>query len=191
MSGRSTTAVVILAGGASVRMGTAKHMLPFQSSTMGSIVIECARECQCAVFVSGSANWVQDCPVIEDHPRYAGHGPMAGIEAALASGHADRWLILPCDMPLLNVADLRALIDVKADACCFQEADGSPLPLPLMLSVKHLDQVRVALDEGRRRLGTWLTDLGPHLLDPPPASRLININTPMDYEPFKDASQSR
>ncbi len=103
-------------------------------------------------------------PVIED--RHAGFGPLAGIAAALDAYRDVGWLVLSCDLPLLALDGVRAIItarDKENLVTCLAPDGVRPEPLcalceggvrPLVtdaiargerVPVKILDRVSVAL----------------------------------------------
>ncbi len=47
--------------------------------------------------------------VMTDLARYAGLGPLAGILSVMESVEADRYIVLPCDMPFV---DSRAYVEI-------------------------------------------------------------------------------
>jgi molybdopterin-guanine dinucleotide biosynthesis protein A len=115
---RTTFAAVILAGGASMRMGTDKAYLVWQGAPLIRRQIEIARVAGAAqVWIAGRRDTdysVTQCPVV--HDPLEGAGPLAGMVAALravASSH--NWLLaLAVDLPQMTSEYLGQLAAVAA-----------------------------------------------------------------------------
>ena len=103
---RALTAVGILLGGSSRRMGTPKHELRLTGeSTLLDRMIAIAGSLSETIVLCGDGATDHPCPRVED--RAGSTGPLAGIEALLHHVDEGRCLILPCDMPGLEVDDLQ------------------------------------------------------------------------------------
>lgn len=182
----------ILCGGSSSRMGQPKHDLLLPD---GRNMIQCVQEtvgevCSHLV-VLGPEDVLPELPHV--HDLREGQGPLAGIEALLASGLDTDYLIVPCDLPLLTSATLRRLLEPDENpATVFRiEGSGKFESLPLRISVSALDAVRTNLDASRRAVQR-LTDeftFGEIILSPAHAKELHNINTPEEFEALRDKLQ--
>ncbi len=173
------TAAAILIGGGSTRMGSPKQHVLVHGVPMGKRVIAIAQDAGCHVVVSGPKDAMRGTPNITDLPRHAGHGPLAGIEAVLASGIASRWLILPCDMPHLTTASITRLLAAKADIAAFADPtdQSSALHLPLVVSTTMLEPLSAYLESGRRSIGGWLAGHSITLAEPLGQREAENINS--------------
>ncbi|QDV07125.1 molybdopterin-guanine dinucleotide biosynthesis protein MobA [Planctomycetes bacterium Poly30] len=138
-------------------------------------------------------------------------GPLAGLSAALdrARSHdLDGVLALACDMPLVDAEDLRTLLTELqngADAAIWTvpRQGGSPQDQPLVgaYSVVCAAAARDALASGARRMvaieALPVAGGRPLRLVRVPASensshRLVNVNTPSDYDSaLVEASSAR
>src|SRR5688572_7000787 len=101
----------ILIGGRSRRMGTPKHQLSLRDGrTMLEHVLEPMQSVCSDVVIVDSTHGTHAGPhrVLLDHRP--GLGPLGAIEALLASGIDDEYLICPCDLPLMSEAVLRLLL---------------------------------------------------------------------------------
>ena len=179
---------LVLAGGQSRRMRTDKAALtiggdPALHRAYGLI----QRYCD-ACFVSIRADQAND-PVRRDLPHVVddgvSEGPLAGIVSALNSQPGCAWLVVACDLPLLDDATLTRLTahrNGNAIVTAFASAhDGLPEPLcaiyepaslPVLLDYARQDvrcPRKILLREDSRV--TLLPDAG-HALD--------NVNTPDD-----------
>ncbi len=169
-------AVAVLAGGASRRMGVAKSTVQLPTGgTLGAAMVHLARAIGEHIVGIGAADALPDCPCVPDNHRWRGCGPLAGIEAALATGAAHRWLVLPCDMPALQVHTLQQLVDVEAPLAAL-----GPGPLPLVIDSALLPQVREALEQHALALRDFVQANAGVTLPLDDATQLQNINTPDD-----------
>ena len=102
---------VILAGGKSPRLGRDKTWLEVDGQPLLARQIELARGLGAAeVFISGRADTdyaAFGCHVLRD--KFAGAGPLAGIERALDAATSPLLLVLAVDLPEMNVEFLRRL----------------------------------------------------------------------------------
>jgi molybdopterin-guanine dinucleotide biosynthesis protein A len=115
----------------------------------------------------------------------SGAGPLGGIEALLASGFDENYLICPNDIPLMSPALARRLTAPSdAMATAFQTEDGRIHSLPIRVSVAALPTVTAALDRGQNAIHHVLTQLETERIPitADEARGLGNINTPGDFD---------
>ncbi|MFH1276876.1 MAG: molybdenum cofactor guanylyltransferase [Candidatus Eisenbacteria bacterium] len=182
-------------GGRSRRMGTPKAglVLP-DGSRMGERMVRILSfVCREVVLVGSGENPPEplaELPRIDD--LRPGRGPLAGIEALLASGRDDAYLVVPCDQPLLLPSLLRALSAAAQGGAALFRLPGraGPEPLPAAIPASALPFVTESLDAGRSALRDAVDGLRPRLLDVPPLMAICfrNLNEPADLEdaPFRD-----
>ena len=175
---------VVLAGGRSRRMGTDKAGLewrPGQSLLARAIELAEAAGCD-RVIVSGERPG-HDC--VPD--RRPGCGPLAGLEAVLAARGAqlnDRLLlVLPLDMPLLQPATLKTLLDAARVGAAGAVFANGPLPMALRVETGLADTVRALLDgDGRHSLRELVRTLDLAVLAAVPGVQMDNINCPGELD---------
>lgn len=125
---------LILAGGQSSRMGTNKAELIYrgQENELDRLSRIC-QESGLEVFHSvRNADPSATIPQIGD--RFMGLGPAGAIASAFLADPDTAWLVLACDLPLLEKADIQRLIekrDHRRYATAIQGA-SKPFPEPLM-----------------------------------------------------------
>ena len=100
----------ILAGGRSRRMGSAKAGIAWGRGTLLTHAVERMQQVASPVLVVGAADG-SSVPVLPD--LFAGRGPLAGIQAALAHTSTDWNLVLAVDMPLVPAS----LLGFLAEQC--------------------------------------------------------------------------
>lgn len=101
----------ILAGGKSSRMGEDKGLVLFHNKPMISYVIEVVTTITPNIFiVSSNEDYeVFSYPLIADNT--ANLGPAGAIDTLLHHSHEQYNIVLPCDMPFIDIASVQYLID--------------------------------------------------------------------------------
>lgn len=122
-SPRATTAVIVLTGGGSTRMGQHKPALDVGGRPIIASVLEAARE-HPTVVVGTPEEVPEGTPVVRESPP--GGGPVAGIAAGLSA--------------LADLTDITVVRDVELVAVL-----AGDLPF---LTEDHLDELFVALTSG-------------------------------------------
>ncbi|OOG56527.1 NTP transferase domain-containing protein [Rhodanobacter sp. C03] len=190
MSARVAPAIygLLLSGGASRRMQRDKAQLAYggQPQLMRAWqLLEAVTE---RAFVSVRAEQRDDplragLPQIVD--RYDAIGPAAGILSAQETHLDVAWLVIACDLPLLDEATLRTLIearDASGDATAFTSRfDGLPEPLCALWEPSSHALLKQRVDNGSYCPRKTLI-LSRTTLLPAPGDALDNINTPEEFE---------
>lgn len=116
-------AAIVLCGGFSRRMGRDKWSLPFGDETLLARVVRIVREVvDDVVVVAREGQGVQgDFRIARDPPE--GLGPLAGLAAGLEATEADRAFLTSCDVPFLEPALVRRLLDLS---------EGREIAMPLV-----------------------------------------------------------
>ena len=168
-------------------MGTDKAALPIRGTTWLAHIARVAAQTGCPVAVIGRARpdaWTDEAVAFlpDDVPD---HGPMGGLLTALryAGGPV---LALGCDLPLLDAAALRWLLD---EAARWPEALGvaartahGPEPLFAVYAAACQPLVEARVAEGALSVKRLLAEPGFVIVPAPEAVRaaLHNVNTPED-----------
>lgn len=192
----------VLAGGQSTRMGRDKVLLELGGSPLIKRALEKLRALGFSPRIVGSRpDLARFAPVIADN--YPQHGPLGGIDAALASSDAEQNLFLPVDSPWLPIEFLHWMIDrVNATSALatIPRLQGLPQPLCAVYSQAMLPHARAALAEGDAKViraverAAYATGLRIDSFDiesiaaaqgwpqPQPLHRWFhNLNTPADF----------
>jgi molybdenum cofactor guanylyltransferase len=113
-------------------------------------------------------------------------GPAGGILAAQAAYPDVAWLVLACDLPLLDAATLRHLLDARdasRDATAYASRnDGLPEPLCAIWEPSSHSALRTQVESGRNCPRKALINMNTLLLPPLATDALDNINTPEELE---------
>lgn len=101
--------MVILAGGASSRMGKDKSDLLIYGKTFLELQIDKGRSLGIQdILVSGYRGQNCSAPVVED--RILGKGPLGGLEACLRKAKNERCLVLSVDVPMVPAEALKGMV---------------------------------------------------------------------------------
>lgn len=197
MTERGPIGGFILAGGKSIRMGSAKGLLPFAGKPLVKHLAQLLEgTTEPPVIIGPPGDYAGlGLRVVADDRRDA--GPLGGISTALRVSSCAWNLIVGCDLPFLTTEWLSHLIqrasDSPADAILPLNERGLE-PLCAMYRKRIQPDLSEALDRGVRKITDALAKLTTETIAPAewkqfdPRGRLFkNINTPADYE---DASRS-
>jgi molybdopterin-guanine dinucleotide biosynthesis protein A len=190
-----TSYAIVLAGGASRRMGRDKASLPFGPQTMLERVTDLIRPEVSEIVVSAGKD--QTIPpglrVVRD--LASGAGPLSALATVLpivaAESPAGIAVVVACDMPLVRHTLIAGLSDRIGEAdACVPLLDGRMVATCAVFRIGPSARAAVELvARGERRLGALpealhTIFLGPHALrtlDPELLS-FVACNTPEEYE---------
>ncbi len=204
---------IILAGGASTRMGTDKAFLELDGAPLIGRVLERVRALADDVVISANdpARFAAlDVRVVPDALPNA--GPLAGICAGLETVAHASAIVVACDMPLLNVALLdymrsfaRAydviLPQTEKPARDASDKNAAPRAKDLALHPLHaiytkrcIAPMRDALARGERRMISFHDAVRVRVISPqevaqfdPHGYALWNVNTPEKWAELQAA----
>ena len=184
----NAVAAVVLAGGASSRMGRPKAYLPFLGSPLAAVLIERLRPQAAVVYFNARAGDPDAArlgvPLAPDSDRWRGAGPLAGVAAALALARAEGFAALvtaPCDAPFLPLDLVARLTGAGAPAVAVS-ASG-PEPMFALWPVSALGAVEAALASGRASPRALLDALSAARVSFPDESgrAFANLNTAEEF----------
>ncbi len=196
---------VVLAGGASRRMGRDKARMPIDDTTwLEHAARRLAAVCRQVLIADRGVGDHPLWPSIDDGP---GRGPAAGILGAHRKFPQHELLVLACDLPAVPVSLLRHLAtSTKADLVIPRHGDGiEPLcALYRPRALQGLEAQVAAGDYALHHLAAGSSDgMKPwtvHCIETTVIARwgepkllFSNLNTPQDVERFKhhlDTSQT-
>jgi molybdenum cofactor guanylyltransferase len=186
---------VVLCGGQSSRMGQPKAWLPFGDELMLPRVVRLLGEVVAPLVVVAAPG--QNVPplssgidIVRDPEQ--GRGPLQGLTAGLEAlrGRADAAYLSSCDVPFLQPAFVRRLIDLLGDrAICVPEVEGYRHPLAALYRLEVAAVARRLLAENRLRPAFLFEEVPTRLVQPHELAdvdatfqTLRNLNTPAEYE---------
>ncbi len=175
---------LVLVGGKSRRMGTDKSVLQYHNKPQRDVVIDildkfCKKtKVSCRPEQAGELVYSHD--VLPD--TFLGLGPMGAILSAFRQQPDSAWLVVACDLPLLDEEALRYLVenrDPSAIATAYRsQENGFPEPLVAIWEPKSYPVLLQFLAQGYSCPRKVLINSQVHLLDAPNPDVLMNVNTP-------------
>ncbi len=177
---------IILAGGASRRMGQDKAFLDFGGRPLISVVAGRLRAVADEVLVVAdngqryapfADRWVADI--------FAGVGTLGGIHAGLQAARHNRALVVGCDMPFLNPALLAWFAEAVEGYDLAVLRHGEWLePLHAVYCKSCLPAIKVVVQAGERCAFSFYDQVHTHYVTPsdiahldPDLSSFCNVNT--------------
>jgi len=190
-----TSGGIVLCGGKSTRMGTAKAMLPFGPETMLQRVVRLlATTVSPIVAVAAREQELPPLPadVIVTHDEREARGPLEGLRAGLKGlpESVDAAYVTSCDVPLLVPAFVERMLGLLGDHdIAVMEIDGFTHPLSAVYRRAVLPQVESLLAQDRLRPFFLFEAMRTRRVSPeemrvadPDLRTLRNLNTREDYE---------
>jgi molybdopterin-guanine dinucleotide biosynthesis protein A len=177
---------VVLAGGKSQRMGQDKGAMQWHGLSQRDHVAGLLRRYCSEVFIScrpGQELTDSSYPLLTD--TVTGIGPYGAILSAFEKDSEAAWLVVACDLPLLDEATIAYLVKNRnrdSIATTFESPhDGLPEPLITIWEPAAYSFLLSVLEEGitcpRKAL---LKSDKVSILKPPYPNALMNANTPVD-----------
>lgn len=170
---------VILAGGASTRMGRPKALLVLEGETFVARLVRLFHAAGCAqITVVGGADDAQIRPAVPDRAIYVyapdwADGMRASLRVGLGATLAGDVLLTHVDRPLMSLKTLTLLTDAAGGLIpTYDGRGGHPIRLPAALRPR-------IMQPGDAPLKTMLGGV-PRLAVDDPGLRL-NVNTPAAY----------
>ena len=182
-------AAVILAAGASVRMGAAKPLVQWRGRSFIAHVVERAVESGCApiVVVTGAhpidAREVASGVTVEN-PRWA-EGPTTSLQVGVSAvAEVDAVIVATVDRPHVAAATWRALLEAHASApdCVWQPQHAEKRGHPVLLPAWMLARVAAMAPHETLRDVLRSAEVAPsrRVIEVDDAAVIDNIDTPSD-----------
>ncbi|MCG3206916.1 MAG: putative molybdenum cofactor guanylyltransferase [Anaerolineae bacterium] len=187
--------VAILAGGKSRRMGQDKAFLEVGGRPAIERVIECVNPLSDDVFISTNSpeKYGQfGLRLVAD--VYPDKAALGGIFSAISVARYPHVLVVACDLPLLNPALLRYLIELAPTADVVAPLVQPPQPetTHTVYSRRCLPAIEARLQVGRLRIIGFFEDVRVRYVAREDIARFdpefhsfVNMNTPDDWERVK------
>uniref|UniRef100_C6E0Q4 Probable molybdenum cofactor guanylyltransferase n=1 Tax=Geobacter sp. (strain M21) TaxID=443144 RepID=C6E0Q4_GEOSM len=190
---------VILAGGASSRMGSNKALLPYR----GGRFIESIHRLLAELFddvllVTNTPEQYDFLPCRKQADFYPGVGTLAGLHAGLQQSHTPYIFAVACDMPYLNPELIVMLAGCRdrGDVVIPHGGKGAE-PLHALYGKGCLKAMERSLDAGQRRIVSFFPEVRVWDVTPvevaaidPNFDSFKNINTPDDYFALREEERA-
>jgi molybdenum cofactor guanylyltransferase len=187
---RSQTSLngLVLAGGKSIRMGEDKALLKWHGREQMYHLADMLKEFCSEVFISCRAEQ-SNCidkkyKIITDEVENA--GPLMAIISAFHESKDCAWLVVACDLPLLDAKTIDYLIqhrDETSIATTFQSPyDNLPEPLVTIWEPGALPLLDSALSQGRLSPQRILLNAKIKMINAPDVNVLLNANSREEKE---------
>lgn len=179
---------LVLAGGKSVRMGKAKDLLQWHGKEQRYFAADLLTPFCDEVFISCRQDQLENFDpsykALTD--TFLNMGPFGGILSALRSQRDKAWLVVACDLPLLDPKSLEFLVqsrDSEKAATTYESPfDGLPEPLITIWEPKSYPLLLNFLGIGNTCPRKVLINSDTLILKPDNPDALMNVNTPEDAE---------
>jgi molybdopterin-guanine dinucleotide biosynthesis protein A len=190
---------IVLAGGASQRMGRDKAFLELGGRPLIVHVIErMARVCAEVLVVAGDAQPYTGLgvPLVED--RFRGVGVLGGLHAGLEAAAYELALAVGCDMPFLKLDLLQAFAGWAEgfDVALLRQGEQVE-PLHAAYRRTCLPAMGAAIRAGRRRIISFFPHVRVRYVTPedvapfdPELRSFRNVNTPEEWEVVRAECES-
>jgi molybdopterin-guanine dinucleotide biosynthesis protein A len=179
---------MVLAGGKSRRMRQDKSLLEYHGVPQRDYMFRQLTEVCEDVFLScrpdQTATLLLDYPLLVD--SFLHLGPMGALLSAFRKEPDTAWLVVACDLPMLDESTLRFLVenrDPSAIATAFRSPENEfPEPLVAIWEPKSYLVLLQFLAQGYSCPRKVLINSPAHLLDAPNPDALHNVNTPEEVK---------
>ena len=184
---------VILAGGASRRMGTCKALLEINGETMLARIRRQLSGFERVLLSTGDPTLAEGLSVECTADLYPGMGPLAGLHAAFCAVDSEALLVLPCDLPFFTEQAAEYLLDhmpEDADALVCIDSTGRIHPLCGIYRRSVLPALEARLKAGKLRVMSFLYSLnwkGLQDAEILPDKLFLNVNSPEIYRQITEA----
>jgi len=177
---------LVLAGGKSQRMGNPKDKIDWHGKEQRYFAADLLAPFCDEVFISCRQdqleNFDPNYKALTD--TFLNMGPFGGILSALRSQRDKAWLVVACDLPLLDEKSLEFLIEnrnIEKAATTYESPfDGLPEPLITIWEPKSYPLLLNFLGSGITCPRKVLINSDTLIVKPGNPDSLMNVNTPED-----------
>lgn len=183
---------LVLAGGKSLRMGYDKSSIEWHGKEQRYYMADLLKQYCDEVFISCRADQQNE---VDSHYKtlpdtFVDLGPYGAILSAFREKPDAAWLVVACDLPLLDIETLQYLVahrNPSAVATTFESPfDGLPEPLITIWEPKAYPVLLSFLSQGYTCPRKALRNNDVHIIKTENADALMNVNTQDELEKVKD-----
>ena len=182
---------LVLAGGKSQRMGFDKGAFNWFGKEQRYYIADMLKHLCNEVFISCREDQRQEIPVNYNTltDTFIGLGPYGAILSAFREQPDSAWLVIACDLPLLDTETIQFLVDRRDTskiATAFNSPDDEfPEPLITIWEPKSYSALLSFLSQGYSCPRKVLINSDVNLLKASNPEVLTNVNTPEELEKIK------
>ena len=177
---------LVLAGGKSSRMGRDKGLLNYHGRPQRDYLLDLLRPLCSEVYLSLREEGQDTTEDAVIYDTFTGLGPFGALLSAFREDPNAAWLIVACDLPLLDTKTLEFLVanrDTSAYATAFLDAaDKFPEPLISIWEPRSYPLALQFLAQGYSCPRKILINSEINLLQAPDTKAFLNVNHPEEYE---------
>ena len=170
-------------------MGSDKGLLPYRGEPQvrrawRMLVAVCGSAYVSVRAAQATVATYAELPLIVDNETTS-LGPAAGLMAAWGRWPDVAWLVLATDLPFIDLALLRNLVDCRHPerlATAFRHSDGAPEPLCAIWEPRAQLPLIEGVRSGDRSLRRLLTSPQAALVDAEDPRRLASIDAAAEYD---------
>ena len=183
---------LVLAGGKSLRMGYDKSSIEWHGKEQRYYMADLLKQYCDEIFISCRADQQNE---VDSHYKtlpdtFVDLGPYGAILSAFREKPDAAWLVVACDLPLLDIETLQYLVahrNPSAVATTFESPfDGLPEPLITIWEPKAYPVLLSFLSQGYTCPRKALRNNDVHIIKAKNADALMNVNTPEELEKVKN-----
>jgi molybdopterin-guanine dinucleotide biosynthesis protein A len=181
-----TIHALVLAGGKSTRMGKDKGELAYHGKPQREHLAELLAPFSEKVYLSARPGQKLESafPVLED--TFTGLGPYGAILSAFREKPDAAWMVVACDLPLVDEVTLRQLVEnrngSKLATAFYNKATDFPDPLITLWEPRAYPVLLQFLSQGYSCPRKVLINSEIEMIHPIEEEALMNVNTPEDHE---------
>lgn len=180
---------LILIGGKSSRMGTDKSLLNYHGKPQREYLFDLAKKyCSDVYFSSRAEQQFSENTIIDNYEL----GPIGGILSAFDFNQNTAWLVVACDMPLIDENSFQTLInhrDKEKIATAFLNPEtNAPDPLFTIYEPKVFQLLTQYIETGNKSPKVFLQNNDTKIIVSANLSFLTNVNTKEEFERIQNQS---
>lgn len=181
---------LVLAGGKSVRMGKDKGELDYHGKPQREFMADMLSQFCEEIYISvrGNQDVESEYELLED--TFVGLGPFGAIASAMRKNPNTAWLVVACDLPLLDEKTLQFLVEnrnsSKVATAIYNPETDFPEPLITIWEPRSYQVLMHFLTQGNSCPRKVLINSEIELLKVGDAKVLLNVNDEEGYKKVKN-----
>lgn len=180
---------LILIGGKSSRMGTDKSLLNYHGKPQREYLFDLVKKyCSEVYFSCRTEQQFSKNTIIDKYEL----GPMGGILSAFDFTPNTAWLIIACDMPLIDDNNFQTLINhrnkEKVATAFLNPETNAPDPLFTIYEPKAFQLLTKYVEAGNKSPKIFLQNNDTEIIVSANLSFLTNVNTKEEFNQIKNQS---